>query len=87
MRHFLLIYDVDQERLVAPPRGCRRASDALAAYAAAEEKYRNDPAMQVVLVASDSIETVMVTHGNFFRKDSYQDLVRDLLQEASAAVH
>ncbi len=31
-----------------------------------EEKHRDDRHMEIVLVGADSIETVMLTHGNYF---------------------
>jgi hypothetical protein len=39
---------------------------ALSAYAAAEETYRESEWMQIVLIGSDSIDTVRVTHANYF---------------------
>ena len=39
---------------------------ALAAYAQKEDEYESDSAIEVVLVGSDSIESVKATHGRYF---------------------
>jgi hypothetical protein len=63
--HFLLVYDRQQQRLVFQ-HGYSDAPEALKAYEAMEEKHRDDRHMEIVLVGADSIETVMLTHGNYF---------------------
>ncbi|MFA7324771.1 MAG: hypothetical protein WC005_10485 [Candidatus Nanopelagicales bacterium] len=66
IQHFLLVYNratgtLEQER----PFGTD-AEAALAAYAEAESVFRESPHMQIVLIGSDSIETVRITHANYF---------------------
>lgn len=63
--HFLLVYDRFHEQLVrqTPFADSRKA---VAAYEQAEEQYRDERNMEIVLVGADSIETVMLTHGNYF---------------------
>ena len=39
---------------------------ALAAYADVERTYRDSDRMQIVLIGSDSLETVRITHANYF---------------------
>ena len=39
---------------------------ALDAYAACELKHRDEPMIDIVLVGSDSIDTVRMTHANYF---------------------
>lgn len=39
---------------------------ALEAYAAIEENHRDSEWMQVVLIGSDSLDTVRITHPNYF---------------------
>ena len=39
---------------------------ALRAYAADEERHRSDPQMDIVLVGSDSLDTVKITHANYW---------------------
>lgn len=63
--HFLLVYDVRQQRLI------RRddfldATEAAAAYARLEAEHRMDRDFEIVLVGADSIETIMRTHGHYF---------------------
>jgi hypothetical protein len=67
--HFLLVYDREQQKLVFT---CdyADAAKALKAYEAMEEKHRADSNMEIVLVGADSIETVMLTHGNYFDEDA-----------------
>lgn len=81
MRHFLLLYNVERGELTTPPREFRKADEAMRAYAEAEQAHRDDATMQVVLVASDSIETVKVTHGNFFRMSTFEEVVREATAE------
>ena len=55
---------------------------AVAAYTAEEEKYVNQPHMDIVLLGSTSIETVQKTHGNYFDSDidrsSWLDIIGDI---------
>jgi len=63
--HFLLVYDRTQQKLVFE-EPYSDAKEAVKAYEAMEEKHRGDNQMEIVLVGADSIETVMLTHGNYF---------------------
>lgn len=63
--NFLLVYDRTQGRLIVQ-RPYADPKEAVSAYEAMEEKYRNQKTMEIVLVGADSIETVMLTHGNYF---------------------
>ncbi|MTV25034.1 hypothetical protein FTX61_06325 [Nitriliruptoraceae bacterium ZYF776] len=69
---YLLIYDHELERLVAAPRefqGDAEVVAALDAYDAAEDEYADQhPRFEVLLVGADSLATVKVTHGRFFRR-------------------
>ena len=42
------------------------SAGAVEAYAAAEEDHRDSEWMQVVLIGSDSLDTVRITHPNYF---------------------
>ncbi len=66
--HFLLVYDRDLQRLVFEQPYADPA-EALKAYEAMEEQHRDNRNMEIVLVGADSIETVMLTHGNYWAKD------------------
>jgi hypothetical protein len=63
--HFLLIFNRRELRLVERKEftNGRVAADAYAAY---EERYRDNPNLEIVLVGADSIETIMETHGHYF---------------------
>lgn len=63
--HFLLVYDRDQQKLVAQ-QPFTDSKEAVDAYERMEERHRDDRQMEIVLVGADSIETVMRTHGNYF---------------------
>ena len=66
-RHFLLIYDQGRGVLLEEPHEFESATEASAAYEAAERRHESDhERVEVVLVASDSLETVKRTHANFF---------------------
>jgi hypothetical protein len=71
--HFLLVYDHSQRRLVLE-REFTDAEEAGAAYAALEREHRTSPAIEVVLVGSDSLETVKQTHGNYFEAEDDADV-------------
>ena len=63
--HFLLVYDRTQQKLVVQ-RPFSDSGKAVSAYEQMEEKHRDDSNMEIVLIGADSIETVMLTHGNYF---------------------
>jgi hypothetical protein len=65
INHFLVIYDINNGLAhVDPFEG--DYDGALEAYARAEEQYRNDNNVEVVLLGSDSIETLERTHSSYF---------------------
>lgn len=63
--HFLLVYDRSQQKLVFQ-RPYKNPEEAVRAYEEMEEQHRNDRHMEIVLVGADSLETIMLTHGNYF---------------------
>lgn len=84
IRHFLLVFDHDAGRLVELLEFDHDAKGALAAYAAKELEIQRDGALQkrgrieIVLIGSDSIETLRQTHANYFEPSGgskYFDLV------------
>lgn len=68
IKHFLLVFDHDKGRLVDRQDFGVDSREALAAYAAKEAEYWEQPRIEVVLVGSDSIETVRRTHANYFEE-------------------
>lgn len=63
--HFLLAYDRRMQRLVFQ-QPYADSTEAVKAYEAMEEQYRDAKHMEIVLVGADSLETIMLTHGNYF---------------------
>jgi hypothetical protein len=66
IRHFLLVFDHQRGELIAEKHFDRDSDSALAAYAKCEQRYRNQPKIEIVLIGSDSIETVRLTHANYY---------------------
>ncbi len=81
LKHFLLIYDCSRGEL-REVRPFRRPVAAVAAYQAAEKKYDSDDNVQVVLVAADSLTTVQRTHSNFWRGETIEGLIREIVTSA-----
>ncbi|MEX1164764.1 MAG: hypothetical protein WEB03_14420 [Nitriliruptor sp.] len=65
LRHFLLVFDHTKGELI-DQREFTRVDVALGAYGKTERQYEANDQVEVVLVGSDSMETVKVTHGNYF---------------------
>lgn len=63
--HFLLVYDRRQGKLVFQ-KPYADSGEAVRAYEQMEEKHHDDRDMEIVLVGADSLETIMLTHGNYF---------------------
>lgn len=74
---FLLIYDHHRDRLVESPRtflGDAQASAAFDAYDQAEIDYADQrDRYEVLLVGSESLDSVKATHGRFFPEVSGHD--------------
>lgn len=71
--NYLVVFDGLGRRLLR----CERfddEDDGLAAYAAAEEEYRGRAGIEVVLLGSDSLETIHRTHGQYFEPADTPDL-------------
>lgn len=66
IKHFLLVFDHAQGQLIEERHFETQAAEALAAYAAKEELHRNERDIEIVLIGSDSIETVKLTHANYY---------------------
>jgi hypothetical protein len=64
-KHFLITYDIAREHAHVDELGEDDAR-ALAAYSAAEARHRGDANIEVVLLGSDSLETIKRTHASYF---------------------
>lgn len=63
--HFLLVFDHDAGRLIYE-KPYTDGTEAVAAYSEMEKEYEDRRRIEVVLVASDSLDTIRRTHGNYF---------------------
>lgn len=66
IQHFLLIFDHEQGQLLNWVEFGADSDAAVAAYADSEREYQNHPRIEIVLIGSDSFETVKATHANYF---------------------
>jgi hypothetical protein len=63
--HYLLMYDHRQQKLLqAEPYD--DATTAAEAYARLEREHREDTGLEIVLISADSLDTIRLTHGNYF---------------------
>lgn len=79
IQHFILVFDRRAGHLLHKLDFGTEAKAAVTKYEALEEQYRDCPHMDIVLVGSDSIDTVKITHANYFdgsAKDVYADVLR-----------
>lgn len=84
LRHFLLVFDHRAGALVGDVREFDAVDDAVAAYEAAESQFdQASDEVEVVLIGSDSLETVRQTHANYF--DGTAALARALAKILQAA--
>lgn len=81
IQQFLLVYDRKADKLVEERHLGTDAQAAAEAYRVAEQFYGDRPHMDVVLIGSDSIETVKKTHSTYFggvTAEAIINLVRSL---------
>lgn len=70
IQHFLLVFDHSKNQLIDQISFGDDAAAATKAYGEMERVHRESHAIDIVLVGSDSIETVRVTHANYFTGNS-----------------
>src|SRR5579859_3620809 len=66
LQHFLLIFDHARGQLVGLQHFGDRSHDAVVAYAAKEQELRGQASIEIVLIGSDSLDTIRRTHANYF---------------------
>lgn len=66
IKHFLLVFDHVQDKLIMQESFGTDAERAMEEYAKLEAEYRNSASTDIVLVGSDSLETVKATHSTYF---------------------
>lgn len=72
IQHFLLVFDHAKNELIDILEFGSDATSATKKYGELEKELRNSLMMDIVLVGSDSIETVKVTHANYFSGMSHR---------------
>ncbi len=83
IHHYLLIRDRRAGKMIREPQdfGTDDVS-ALRAYEVAEDRYRDRPEIDVLLVGSDSLETVRRTHASYFAERSDVTALLDRLRRS-----
>lgn len=69
IQHFILVFDRSTGRQVEVLSFGKDSSKAVAKYEELEEQFRHNAAMDIVLVGSDSLDTIKVTHSTYFDGD------------------
>jgi hypothetical protein len=64
--HMLLVYSLAQQELITVERFAD-GDVAMRRYAEVERDHIKDPAVEIVLVAADSEDTIKQTHASYFR--------------------
>lgn len=84
--YFILIYDRAKRALAETIQYGTKSRHAVDDYSKLEHKYEDDHNMEVVLIGSDSLETVRRTHANYFGSDEVTDpRLRGILAAVGAA--
>jgi hypothetical protein len=66
IQHFLLVFDHESGTLLREEHFGRDADKAVVAYGECEATYKDSRQIEIVLIGSDSIETVRLTHANYY---------------------
>lgn len=72
IQHFLLVFDHRKDALISHQSFGSDLVAATDAYSRCERQFEDDHAIDIVLVGSDSLETVKITHANYFEGMSKQ---------------
>ena len=66
IRHYLLVFDHDRSELIEQFDLGTDSAAAVAAYEAKEREFASRRSIEVVLIGSDSLDTIRRTHANYF---------------------
>ena len=66
INHFLIVFNHERGELEDLLEFGEDSQAAVAAYSAKEKEQVGRPLVEIVLIGSDSLETVRVTHANYF---------------------
>lgn len=80
INHFLLVFDHAKDRLVEVKEFGHDSELAMTEYAARERNFKDSHDIDIVLVGSDSLETVKVTHGTYFNEEPEERTAEDFLR-------
>lgn len=88
IKHFLLVFDREVGHLVRQTDFGTDMNAAIAEYQRIEREHFGDSRYDIVLVGSDSIETVKVTHASYFRNglNSLEQYLRSVMEDAGVTV-
>ena len=64
--HFLIVFDTESGAMREDVRAFIDDDEAVKAYRESENRYEEDRRIEVVLIGSDSLDTVKVTHANYW---------------------
>ncbi|MGO1539279.1 MAG: hypothetical protein ACTHZ9_13360 [Leucobacter sp.] len=83
INNFLLAFDHARNELIICDEYGTDIDRATLAYADLEKRYRDSSSVDIVLVGSDSIDTVRITHANYFVDGSLSLVERSLREPAT----
>jgi hypothetical protein len=66
LHHYLLVFDHVQGKLVNYEDFGTDSDGAVAAYAEKELELKGQDSIEIVLIGSDSFDTIRITHANYF---------------------
>jgi hypothetical protein len=66
LHHFLLVFDHSKGRLTSSEDFGTDSDSAVAAYAEKEIEFKDHDSIEIVLIGSDSLDTIRITHANYF---------------------
>ena len=77
IKHFLIVFDHAKGRLLSSDE-FENSSEAVTAYATTERQHEGSEGMEIVLIGSDSLETIKKTHANYFEKSAGSRFLKGL---------
>ena len=72
IHHYLIMFDRSAGKQISI-RDFADSKKAIEAYNKAEEAHQDEPHMDIVLLGSDSVETLQKTHVNYFSETKVDD--------------
>lgn len=80
IKHFLFIYDRKRDRSISIDDYGENVDGAVDAYRAAEIIHADHPWIDIVLIGSDSLETIKKTHSTYFEGQSRKSIAQSIMQ-------